>query len=240
MKKLILISFTLAFVATVFAAAPDIKIERLTTPMQPDQQAQIAKDLEQILALNKINTPTDYAKLTPQQEQEGFVIRQWKAEELAEITANPTIGAVVVARDVSKQDAIVGYLVACRPEMSIALRKDPEQKKAMKEYIDRLGQLPVPDGQGTKLLNQCNFFIVVQVCVAKDYRFNKVCTKMHQEVQKIFADQCDYVMLMVHHNNKASIAAHQKIGAVKCGMASNSPDALEVYAYAIKSDSKNN
>ena len=63
-----------------------------------------------------------------------------------------------------------------------------------------------------KAVSTCNYLVVGQVCVDKDYRGKGILEKCYEKYKYIFKDKYDFAITEIASKNLRSINAHRRIG----------------------------
>ena len=159
-------------------------------------QYSIAKtnpELEQILALQKANLPE--ALSADEIESQGFVTVSHDFHLLAEMNAKcPHIIA-------KSNDKIIGY--------ALVMLKDFKDRipvlVPMFEQIDRI----VYNG---KILSEIDYFIMGQVCIAKEFRGRGIFRALFEKMKIEMASKYQLIITEVASRNIRSLKAHFKVG----------------------------
>jgi len=151
------------------------------------------EDLKQILALQKLNYK---AYLAPEEAvSQGFVSIEHEFPLLKDMNADyPHIIA-------KSGDKIVGYAL-------VMLRKFGDKVDVLLPMFERINVL---DWKG-KSMNECSYFIMGQVCVAKAFRGKGVFSGLYAEMQERMKGDFDYLVTEVASRNTRSMRAHEKVG----------------------------
>ena len=155
--------------------------------------AQTPKDLEQILALQSINLPVNISK--EEATKQGFVTVHHNYDLLAAMN-QPYPHIIAKAAD-----AVVGYALVMLPSFSDQV----EVLKPMFQTINSLTYLDQP-------LNQMTYFVMGQVCVAKDFRGQQVFSDLYQKMKTEMSSHFDCIVTEIATRNTRSIRAHEKVG----------------------------
>jgi ribosomal protein S18 acetylase RimI-like enzyme len=146
-----------------------------------------------ILELQKKNLPTN---LTEEEIfREGFVTVVHNFDALKKMN---DIEQHVIAKD---GDKVIAYLLA----MTSKSKGDIPVLLSMFENFDKI------TFQKRKL-SDCNYIVVGQVCVAKDYRGLGILDSCYDEYKKKFQKKYDFAITEIALKNQRSINAHKRIG----------------------------
>lgn len=149
--------------------------------------------LQQILQLQKINLPRSLTK--EERIQEGFVTVDHDFDTLKKMN---TPYPHTIALD---GNIVVGYALVMLP----AMRDEIEILKPMFEKIDGLLY-------NSKLLSECKYFMMGQVCVGKEFRGQGVFYKMYDHLKSTTNDDFDFMITEVSDHNTRSLKAHDNHG----------------------------
>ncbi len=151
------------------------------------------KDLEQILALQKLNYKAHVS--SEEAESQGFVSIEHEFSLLKDMNADyPHI--------IAKSDGeVVGYAL-------VMLRKFGNMIDVLLPMFERINVL---DWKG-KSMADSSYFVMGQVCVAKDFRGKGVFSRLYAEMKERMKGDFDYLVTEVASRNKRSMRAHEKVG----------------------------
>jgi len=150
-------------------------------------------DLRQILALQQLN----YKAYVPAEEavSQGFVSIEHEFTLLKDMNADyPHI----IAKSGGK---VIGYAL-------VMLRKFGDKVDVLLPMFERINVL---DWNG-KSMNDSAYFIMGQVCVAKDFRGKGVFSGLYAEMKERMKGDFDYLVTEVASRNTRSMRAHEKVG----------------------------
>ncbi|MEJ8803782.1 GNAT family N-acetyltransferase [Pontibacter sp. H249] len=155
--------------------------------------AETTTDLEQILQLQAANCE-DQISATEATEQ-GFVTARHNLPLLQEM--NQKYRHVVAKKD----NQVIGYALVMLKEFS---EKLPVLTPLIK-VVDELIYEQVP-------LISSTYFIMGQVCVAKEFRGQHVLAGLYMQLRQQMQPHFDYVVTGVAQRNTRSVHAHYKAG----------------------------
>ncbi len=150
-------------------------------------------DLNQILALQKLNLERS---ITPDElQQEGFVTVDHNFDLLSKMN-------VPYPHIIAKEDErIIGYALV----MQRSFAQDIPVLIPMFEQINKI----VYEGE---LLDTVKYFIMGQVCIAKNYRGQGLFRGLYEKMRKEMSPHFKYVITEVSDRNQRSLRAHIKVG----------------------------
>ena len=151
------------------------------------------KELEQIQELNHQNLKTNLS--AEEQSQEGFVSWPYPLQLLEQM--NRLAPSIIVKQG----DEVVGYALVTLVEAS-AFHED---LKLMLANIRTVQYKAKP-------LAQCNFYLMGQVCVKKEFRGKGVFNLLYQEHKKTYSKDYELLVTEISAKNKRSLNAHEKLG----------------------------
>lgn len=155
--------------------------------------AKTDEDLKQILALQKLNYKTNIS--AEEAVSQGFVSIEHKFSLLKEMNADyPHI----IAKSGGK---LVGYAL-------IMLRKFGDMIDVLLPMFERINVLDWKE----KSMADSSYFIMGQVCVAKDFRGKGVFSGLYAEMKERMKGDFDYLVTEVATRNARSMRAHEKVG----------------------------
>jgi L-amino acid N-acyltransferase YncA len=155
--------------------------------------AESNKDLEQILELQKKNLKTILS--AEEKRSQGFVTLKHDLSLLKEM--NSPYPHIIC----KKEDQIVGYAL-------VMLRDIEKRIPALGSMFYQINSLTY---QG-KSLEHARFFIMGQVCVAKEDRGKGVFAGLYREMQYCMRHDFEYIVTEVDSRNTRSVRAHEKVG----------------------------
>lgn len=150
-------------------------------------------EVEGILLLQKANLPSNLS--AEEINSQGFVTVAHDFDLLQKMNnAAPS----VIAKD---GDKVVGYAIA----MTQAFKDDIPVLVPMFNMIDDLTY------EGKKV-NEYNYIVCGQVCVAKEYRGQQVFDNLYHAYKKAYANQYDLLITEIASRNSRSLKAHGRVG----------------------------
>lgn len=150
-------------------------------------------DLVQILELQKQNLKSVVSE--EEKSREGFLTLSHDFALLKEMN-HPYPHIICKAKD-----RVVGYTL-------VMLHKIQTQIPELGHMFDQINSLTY-SGQ---LLAQSRYFIMGQVCVAKEARGKGVFSGLYKEMSTRMSHDFDYIITEIDHKNPRSIHAHKKVG----------------------------
>lgn len=150
-------------------------------------------DLYGILQLQRENLATAISR--EEALEEGFVTVE---HNFALLKRMNTPYPHIIAKDA---DEVIGYTLV----MLRDLRDEIPVLVPMFEQIDSIIYNEVP-------LRVTRYFIMGQVCIAKEYRGQGVFPGLYQEMARRMAGSFDYIITEVSLRNQRSLRAHHKVG----------------------------
>ena len=150
-------------------------------------------ELRQILALQKLNYK---AYVSPEDAvSQGFVSIEHDFSLLKDMNADyPHIIA-------KSDDIVVGYVL-------VMLRKFGDAIDVLLPMFERINVL---DWKG-KSMTDSSYFVMGQVCIAKDFRGKGVFSGLYAEMKERMKGDFDYLVTEVASRNTRSMRAHEKVG----------------------------
>ena len=150
-------------------------------------------DLKQILHLQQNNIKAILS--SEEMQSQGFVTLEHDLDLLQEM--NHPYPHIICKSD----DRVVGYTLV----MLKSFRDRFPQLQSLFQQIESITYHSKP-------LIDSRFFIMGQVCVAKEARGKGVFHGLYREMQERMRFDFDYIITEVDHRNPRSIRAHQKVG----------------------------
>ncbi len=158
--------------------------------------AETDDDIQQILLLQSENLERQIT--SDEAKNQGFVTVVHNERLLREMNeVEPSIVA-------KYNDKIVGYCLSM-PRIF---------KTKIEVLIPMLHQVDALSFEGVALKN-CNYLIMGQVCVGKDFRGMGIFDKMYEEMQIRLSPKYDYLITEVASRNIRSMRAHIRVGFEK-------------------------
>ncbi len=152
-----------------------------------------ASDLENILALQSLNLATNIPEDVARHE--GFVTIKHTIE-LLEVMNRPY--PHVIAKDL---EDVVGYALVMLPDLA------PEIP-FLKPMFDTFSSM---NYNGLRIRKE-DYFVMGQICVAKDYRSTGVFARMYDYLTTSMKAHFKYCITEISQSNQRSLAAHLKLG----------------------------
>jgi ribosomal protein S18 acetylase RimI-like enzyme len=158
----------------------------VTTVQHPDE-------LEQILALQQVNLPTNID--LPELESQGFVTVQHSLETLQ--LMNQFAPSIII----KDNDIVIAYalvmLKSCR-NLIVTLQPMFAEFDSMK--------------WNGEALDTYKYYVMGQVCVSKDYRGIGLFDQLYQKHREVYSSEYDFILTEVSVRNKRSLRAHERVG----------------------------
>lgn len=155
--------------------------------------AETTDDLQQILALQSLNCEDN---LSPAEvADQGFLTARHTLSLLEEMSQKYKH---VVAK---KDGQVIGYALVMPKEFSERL----PVLTPLINVVEELSYNGIP-------LNTATYFIMGQVCVAKEHRGQKVFEGLYHHLRQQMQPHFDYVVTGVAQRNIRSVHAHYKVG----------------------------
>ena len=155
--------------------------------------ADTTEDLQQILVLQAANYED---QLSPAEvSDQGFVTVKHDIAILAEM--NQQYRHVIA----KKEGIVIGYALTMLKEFS-------QKLPVLTPLIDIIEELYYEDIP----LNTANYFIMGQICVAKEFRGQKVFAGLYDHLRSQMEPHFDYVITGVAQRNTRSVKAHTNVG----------------------------
>ncbi len=152
------------------------------------------EEVSQILDLQTLNLAT---ALTPEVAQaEGFLTVRHDPEVLWRMNrAEPSIIA-------KKGNNVIGYALVMLPHFV-------HDVPILKPMFDMLANLKLSD---VSFENQHRWFVMGQICVAKEFRGLGVFDGLYLKLKEEFATKFDFTVTEVAERNTRSMRAHERVG----------------------------
>ena len=155
--------------------------------------AKTTQDLEQILALQKVNLPRNLVE--SEIESQGFVTVSHDFELLAKMN---TKKQHIIAKFDKK---VIGYAL-------VMLEIFKDQIPVLVPMFEQIKSIMHED----KLMSEIDFFIMGQVCIAKDFRGQGIFMGLFEKMKTEMAGEYQMIVTEVATRNIRSIKAHAKVG----------------------------
>ena len=162
------------------------------------KQADSDKELRQILNLQRKNLSQN---LTQEQiNSQGFVTVNHDYSVLSKM--NNLEKCIIAKSNTGKsENEVIAYLLAMRSE----LRNDVPVLVPMFDVFDKLIHK-------NKKLNEYNYIVVGQVCVAEGFRGQGILDDCYAEYKRLLSPKYDFALTEIDSKNQRSINAHRRIG----------------------------
>ncbi|MTI29312.1 GNAT family N-acetyltransferase, partial [Xanthovirga aplysinae] len=98
-------------------------------------------------------------------------------------------------------EEVIGYVL-------VMLKKFSEEIPVLLPMFCKIDELSF---EGTPL-KDANYFVMGQVCIAKEFRGKSIFYRLYEGLKKQMSDDFTYVITEVATRNRRSIRAHEKIG----------------------------
>lgn len=152
-----------------------------------------AAEIRQILELQRVNLPSNISE--EELRDQGFVTVRHDEPLLTDMhAAEPQI----IARD---GDRIVGYALVMLPSFADRIPVLQPMFRLL-ETLDYRGQS----------LQEYNYYIIGQICVAKDYRGQGVVEGLYRQHREQLSGRYDLTITEISDRNQRSLRAHHRIG----------------------------
>ncbi len=151
-------------------------------------------ELRQVLALQKINQES--AITAQESKSQGFVTINHTLEVLERMN---TPHGHIIAKNVAGE--VIGYCLVMLETMHSDMR-------ILTPLIQKINQLTY---RGHKLI-ESDYFIMGQVCIAKDFRGQGVFEGLYRHMEYCMSPHFDFIITSIAKRNTRSIRAHQKVG----------------------------
>lgn len=151
------------------------------------------EELEQILLLQQENLLTNISE--EERQAQGFVTMH---HDLAVLEKMHELSPSVIIKD---NDKVVAYALTMLREC----RQLMPGLAAMFALLDDLQW-------ENKLLTDHRFYVMGQICVAKEYRGQNLVNELYQHHKKIYQSQFDLFITEISTRNHRSLRAHEKVG----------------------------
>ncbi len=152
-----------------------------------------SKELKGILELQKKNLRASLSK--EEAARQGFVFLKHNLKTLEKFN---NIDEHVIAKE---NDKIIGYVLTMTKES----RYDIPEIFPLFELFDNLKY------KG-KIISDCKYMLVGQVCVGKAYRGKGIFVNCYQSYQENYGSKYDFTITEIPKSNLRSRNAHKKIG----------------------------
>ncbi len=177
--------------------------------MLNSKQVSSDEELKQILLLQRANL-----KINITQEEirnEGFVTMVFNMEMLKAMHA---LAPSIIVKDAEK---LAGYAIV----FLIEGRHLYPTLEPMFINFEKIVWHERP-------LNTYNFYVIGQICVAKEYRGGKVFDMLYHKHKEIHKDNFDFVITEISTSNHRSLKAHERVGFKKISTHKDEMDEWDV------------
>ncbi len=152
------------------------------------EQTSTLAQLEEILLLQQLNLPKNLT--TEEKEQEGFLTVEHSLAFLKEMHHEcPHTIAI-------DQGKVIGYALSMHPKFANSI----EVLKPMFHEINKVVQ------------NNCNYMVMGQICVSKEYRGKGVFRGLYKAMKEKLPKGFDTIITEVDAKNQRSLHAHEAVG----------------------------
>ena len=151
------------------------------------------QELQQILRLQEENLIQHIDET--EMKSQGFVTLR---HELATLEQMHRLAPSVIIKDDNK---VVAYALTMLQEC----RQLMPDLEPMFSLFDKLGW-------NNKPLNDYSFYVMGQICIAKEYRSKGLFEKLYQHHKKVYRTKFDLCVTEISSRNHRSLRAHEKIG----------------------------
>lgn len=157
------------------------------------KRAETTEELKGILTLQKANLIENLSSNL--KEEQGFVTvkHDLKTLELMNEHAKQIIAV--------ENDEVIGYALVMMKELR-------DLVPVLIPFFNMLEKIEFND----KALVNSSFYVMGQICVAKNYRGQGIVKLLYQKHQEVYADQYELCITEVSTSNARSMRAHQKVG----------------------------
>ncbi len=180
-------------------------------------QAATENDLLGILQLQRQNLVSNIS--TEEAQKQGFVT---VVHDLDILRRMNDAAPHTIAKD---GDLVVGYALTMLPKFR-------EDIPFLISLFERLDQLP---WRG-RLFSEIPYFVMGQVCVAKDYRGMGIFDQLYQGLKTFNADKFEVVATDISSRNTRSLRAHERVGfeTLEKFETPGSPDLWVIVAWSLR------
>lgn len=151
------------------------------------------EELQQVLALQQKYLVGNIGK--EEMQSEGFLTVQHTPEMLQQMHL---LAPSIIIKDGKR---VVAYAL-------VMLRECRSLIPALMPMFDSFDRLQWQD----KPLSDYRFYVMGQVCVAKEYRGQGLFDMLYQHHRKVYQPQFDFILTEVATRNKRSLRAHERVG----------------------------
>ena len=177
-------------------------------------------ELQQILRLQQINLTQNIS--SKEKSEQGFVTMIYTLETLQSL--HQLAPSVIIKDD----DKVIAYaLVFLKEGRQIYPGFEP-----MFTNFEKLSWKGSP-------LNNYKFYVMGQICVAKEYRGKGMVELLYQKHKELFQDKFDFIVTEISTNNLRSIKAHHAVGFKTINIHTDHKGEWEVVLWDWNSPSSN-
>jgi ribosomal protein S18 acetylase RimI-like enzyme len=151
------------------------------------------EELQQILLLQQENLLTNVSE--EERKAQGFVTMH---HDLTILEQMHRLSPSVIIKD---NDKVVAYALTM-------LRESRQLMPGLKAMFNLLDDL---HWEGN-LLSDHRFYVMGQICVAKEYRGKDLVNELYQHHKKVYQSQFDLFITEISTRNHRSIRVHEKVG----------------------------
>ncbi len=154
-------------------------------------RAQSSLELEQILSLQKNNSPNALSKR--EMEQEGFVSVTHTLDLLGRM--NSTCPHIIA----KENDIVIGYALCMHPKFGSEI-------ELLEPMFEEINSVMSPD---------VKYIVMGQVCIQKEYRKKGVFQNLYKKMQDVIKTNYNCIITEVDSLNKRSLNAHFAVGFIE-------------------------
>ena len=157
------------------------------------QLASNLRELEEIAALSSANLRTIVSEA--EKAEQGFITWEYSVQLLKDMHA---ISPSIIAK---WNDHVVGYALVATHAMSGVHAE-------MNVMLNNLATLTYEG----KPMNDYKYYMMGQICIAKEHRGQGLFDKLYAHHRKIYQDRYDILLTEVSTSNHRSMRAHERVG----------------------------
>lgn len=154
-------------------------------------RAQSRLELEEILSLQKKNSPNALSK--GEMEQEGFVTVSHTLDLLDRMN---NVCPHIIAKE---NDKVIGYTLCMHPKFG-------NEIDILKPMFEEINSILSPDEK---------YMIMGQVCIHKEHRKMGIFQKLYKKMQEVTRTNYNYIITEVDSLNVRSLNAHFAVGFIE-------------------------
>lgn len=170
-----------------------LKHAKISTTMIEFTTANSKSDLEEILQLQQKNLPKNISQ--EESNSQGFVTIE---HDFNLLNAMNSPFPHIIAKSNHK---VVAYAL-------VMLRQWEKEIPILIEMFKKINAIEYDN----RLLKRATYFIMGQICIAKEFRGQNVFSGLYQTMKKCMNPHFDYIITEVATRNTRSIRAHEKVG----------------------------